>query len=367
MRRRAFAVIVLFVAAACAQAAAGPPTVRLHAPPEIVAGRSWQAVVTVRPATRAGVRLVARLGRTQRVFAARGSGTTYRARVVLPTAGRWVLSARVGAKNVRLRAVTVLSPTLRLVQPAQLAFDSSGMLYLADQGRSVLYRIDPQTGRTRVVTRGLSSLYGVAVAPDGSVVIGGSGAVLRVDPRTGARTTLAGEVSAIGPIAVDGAGNVYYVAGNRLYHIDAAARARTVVAGNGEQGNAGDGGPATAAQLGRPHGLVFAADGALLISDSENHRVRHLDLASGVITAWADGLRFPGGIARDAAGNVYVAEFETQRITKLDSSGRVVDRVGVEAVLAVAVGPDGAIYTAVGSELWRIAPDGSRPAIALTR
>jgi streptogramin lyase len=50
----------------------------------------------------------------------------------------------------------------------------------------------------------------------------------------------------------------------------------TTVAGNGQKGGAGDGGPATQAQLARPHGICVGADGAIYIGDTLNHRVRRV-------------------------------------------------------------------------------------------
>lgn len=59
------------------------------------------------------------------------------------------------------------------------------------------------------------------------------------------------------------------------------------VAGNGEPGYAGDGGLAVAASLNEPKGLCLDREGNLYIADSENHVVRRVDRATGVITTVA--------------------------------------------------------------------------------
>lgn len=59
------------------------------------------------------------------------------------------------------------------------------------------------------------------------------------------------------------------------------------LAGNGEAGYAGDGGPAGAASLNEPKGLCVDGEGNLYIADSENHVVRRVDRATGIITTVA--------------------------------------------------------------------------------
>jgi sugar lactone lactonase YvrE len=59
------------------------------------------------------------------------------------------------------------------------------------------------------------------------------------------------------------------------------------LAGNGEPGYAGDGGPAGAASLNEPKGLCVDRKGNLYIADSENHVVRRVDRATGIITTVA--------------------------------------------------------------------------------
>src|SRR5438132_3721009 len=65
----------------------------------------------------------------------------------------------------------------------------------------------------------------------------------------------------------------------------------TTVAGTGEPGCSGDGGPAVNARLNEPKSVTFFSEGGafLFIADSENHRIRKVDLATGLITTIAGG------------------------------------------------------------------------------
>ncbi|MBX2907181.1 MAG: T9SS type A sorting domain-containing protein [Taibaiella sp.] len=107
----------------------------------------------------------------------------------------------------------------------------------------------------------------------------------------------------------------------------------TTVAGNGVQGFAGDGGPATAAQLDRPSALAFNKAGDMYIIDGNGTRVRRVS-ATGVITTVAgDGTLgyagdggpataarvWPMSLATDTLGNLYIGE--RGRIRKIDATG----------------------------------------------
>lgn len=68
--------------------------------------------------------------------------------------------------------------------------------------------------------------------------------------------------------------------------VTVAPGAITTVAGTGKPGCSGDGGPATKATLNEPKSIAVTAS-ALYIADSENHRIRKVDLATGVISTVA--------------------------------------------------------------------------------
>src|SRR5215211_6931159 len=115
----------------------------------------------------------------------------------------------------------------------------------------------------------------------------------------------------------------------------------TTVAGTGERGFSGDGRPATKAQLDVPFAVAADREGNLYITDENNYRIRKVD-EEGIITTFAgtgeggysgDGgpankarLRDPGGIAFDARGNLYVADYTSVR--KIDPSGTIITVAG---------------------------------------
>ena len=132
-------------------------------------------------------------------------------------------------------------------------------------------------------------------------------------------------------LAYDKAGNLFF-ADARRHQVFELTLAGTwaVIAGTGEQGFAGDGGPATAALLNRPRGLAVAADGTLYIADSGNQRVRAV--AHGTITTIAgtgergmsgDGtalqatLRDPTAMTLDGSGNLLLCDTGNHRVKRI--------------------------------------------------
>ncbi len=129
-------------------------------------------------------------------------------------------------------------------------------------------------------------------------------------------------------------------------------------AGTGEEGDAGDGGPATDARLFHPEGLALDAQGNLFIADTYNHRVRRVDATTGLITTVAgtgaegldgDGgpatgaeLRFPRGVSVDPDGRLYIADTMNHRVRRVERDGTIVTVAGSTR----GHGGDGALATA---------------------
>jgi DNA-binding beta-propeller fold protein YncE len=142
---------------------------------------------------------------------------------------------------------------------------------------------------------GVFGARAVKVAPNGTVyILERQGSALRaVEPGRGVITTVAGTgargysgdggparaavFDAPKELALDPDGDLLIVdtENHAIRRIYAKTGIVETIAG-GHKGPEGDGGPAIAAGLGRPHGAVVGPDGAIYIGDTENHRIRKL-------------------------------------------------------------------------------------------
>jgi len=110
-------------------------------------------------------------------------------------------------------------------------------------------------------------------------------------------------------------------------------------------GFSGDNGPATQAQLSdQAYGIALDAAGNLYIADSNNNRIRFVNKSTGVITTIAgtgatgfsgDGgpalaatFNFPLSVAVDSQGNIYVSDCFNDRIRKIGNNGIITTVVG---------------------------------------
>ncbi|KPM51591.1 serine/threonine protein kinase [Frankia sp. R43] len=154
----------------------------------------------------------------------------------------------------------------------------------------------------------------------------------------------AASVNAPFGLVADRAGNVYVAdSGNNRVRRIAPDGTIVTVAGTGVKGFAGDGGPAVDAQLYQPSAVTLDRDGGLLIADTFNQRIRRVD-AAGIITtvagngehsfsgdggpATAAALWYPGGVAVDGNGTVFIADTANNRIRRVGSDGIITTLAG---------------------------------------
>jgi sugar lactone lactonase YvrE len=116
--------------------------------------------------------------------------------------------------------------------------------------------------------------------------------------------------------------NLYFSDSNnqRIRKINLASGVITTVAGNGAADFSGDGGPATSAALNYPFGIALDSANNLFIADRLNGMIRKVSAATGVITAFAGIHGF--GFAGDG-GAAALALLNYPLGITLDSQGNV--------------------------------------------
>ncbi len=150
-------------------------------------------------------------------------------------------------------------------------------------------------------------------------------------------------------LAYDSQGTLYFSeAGNHLVRKLTSGGILSIVAGTGTQGFAGDNGPATAALLDSPGALAIDLAGNLFLADTHNHRIRKVDVATGVISTvagngtaglGADGLTasvspvdLPAALAFNAAGDLYFADAHRNVVRRIDHATGLVTTIAGNGV-----------------------------------
>ncbi len=242
--------------------------------------------------------------------------------------------------------------------------------------------------------------YGLTLGPDGDLYVCeiDTDRVRRIDMETGSISTVAGtgEVGYAGDggpataallsdpyeVRFDSGGNMYFVEmlNAVVRRVDAATGVISTIAGTGERGFSGDGGPAVAAAFNRPHSIALDGKGSLFVADIGNHRIRRIDLRTGIVDTFAgtgereptpDGspvagtpLNGPRALAFAPDGDLYVALREGNAVYRVDMAAMRLHHVAGtgekgytgdggparSATLAgpkgIEVGPDRAVYLA---------------------
>jgi len=205
-----------------------------------------------------------------------------------------------------------LAIAAELNYPTGIAVDALANLFIADGNSNIIYKVTTSdNGYIRIVAGNDTAGY-----------------------RDGPDTVV--ELNYPNSITFDASGNLYIADqyNNRIRKMDVSGDVYSV-AGNGTTGY-GDGGPAVAAELQFPAGVILGASGNIYIADANNNRIHEVNTA-GIMSAIAgngiagytgDGgpataaeLQYPAGIARDASGDIYIADENNSAIRKVNTAG----------------------------------------------
>jgi uncharacterized protein (TIGR03437 family) len=264
-----------------------------------------------------------------------------------------------------------------LSSPVRVAVDSSGNLYIADQGNNRVRKVSNgtittyagngtsgYTGDGSAATSAEVLPSGLAIDSSGSLYITSAASnVIRKVTSSGTISTIAGDASMAAGygsddvsatktalnlpvgVTVDSSGNIYFTdTGNERVRKVSSAGIITTIAGNGFADNEGNGGAATSAKVNGPRGIAIDAAGNIYIADTLNHVIRKIN-ASGIISIVAgneaagpgfsgDGkeatsaqLNYPIDIAVDDIGNLYIADYLNSRIRRVAGSNGIITTI----------------------------------------
>lgn len=197
----------------------------------------------------------------------------------------------------------------QLLRPNESIVDAAGNIYILDSQNSRVRKVNTSGIINTIAGSGTSGTYA-----------GDNG------PATAA------EMNNPSGLAADPNGNIYVADtyNNRIRMISTMGII-TTFAGTGTAGFTGDGGQATAAEINYPRGVAFAG-GNLFIVDEGNNRIRMVNTAGVISTIVGNGtagstgdggaataaeLHSPGGVAFDANGNMFIADWANNRIRKV--------------------------------------------------
>ena len=180
-------------------------------------------------------------------------------------------------------------------------------------------------------------------------------------------------------VGFDADGNLYFsdTFNHRIRRVDARTGVITTCAGSGEAGYAGDGGPAIAARLNEPYGIAVDKAATVYNADRHNHCVRRLDGTSGVITTVAGngaagfagdggpapraGMVEPNGLALDPPQRrLFIADVADHRVRVVDlATGMISTFAGTGAAEHSGDGGPAAAAAVFGARAVKVAADGT--------
>ena len=208
--------------------------------------------------------------------------------------------------------------------PVGVAVDGAGNVFVVDTNSSRVYRISTSGYLTSIAGTGTGPYLGLGYTGDGG-------------PATSA------ELDSPTDVAVDATGNVFIASYGQHVRKIALDGTISTVAGNGDWGYSGDGGRAAQASV-SPHGIAADSQGNLYIADFGSNRIRKVAPDGTITTAAGNGaygsaagdggpaasahLSLPGPVALDQSGNLFIADIGDNRVRKVAVDGTITTVAG---------------------------------------
>lgn len=242
----------------------------------------------------------------------------------------------------------------RFSNPVNVAVSPTGAVYIADFGNDAIRRVDSDGWVTTYLhSAGFEAPFGMAFAGDGTFYVEtdaddrgahdeSTGTVWRLAPGERSLTVVARDIGRPRGLAAlpDGRVVMSDYAAHVIAVLDPADGAVTVLAGRRGAPGFVDG-VGAAARFNRPYGIARRSDGAILVADQVNERVRVVTMDGAVSTLAGSGARGgddgagatatfdgPQGVAIDGDDALYVSE----------SGGHLVRRIDVDGVVSTVAG-----------------------------
>lgn len=259
----------------------------------------------------------------------------------------YVSNASTGAPGLSVTKITPAGATSTFAtgftNPTSLLFDSSGNLYVGDgnpYGSGGIFKITPSGTKTKPFTSSNAGIYALAMDPSGNLYgagLGGSPGVFKLT-KTGTVSTVLSGIGSVQIIRSDSAGNVY--SGSNIAHLYKISSSGAVT---------------TFSSVSVPVGSIAidSSNDAYFLGDSSSlKKVTPSGVISNV-TAISDG----GDMIVGPDGNIYMLGYFTGKVFQITPAGASTTIAsGLVHPSSLAFGPDGSLYVAdIGNNaIWKI-------------
>ncbi len=212
----------------------------------------------------------------------------------------------------------IQATTAELFHPNGIAKDANGNIYIADYSNNRIRKID----NTGIIT---------TIAGDGTAAHSGDN-----------NFAFAAQVFNPAGLVVDANNNIYFTENgwNTIRKIDASGIITTIAGVGGGGAYTGDHGLAINAKLNQPYGIAIDNNGVIYFADRNNHCIRKIATDNTITTVAGRGisfpgytgdngladsakLQYPGGVAVDNLGNIFIADTWNNVIRKVNSNDSI--------------------------------------------